>query len=298
MLAFDQYFCETGSMETSDAAAAFAALSQETRLDLLRLLIAEGANGLPAGEIAARLGVPASTLSFHLSALERAGLTQSTRQGRQIVHAARIVGLRRLLGFVTETCCGGRPELCGDLARLLPDPTEEDQGMMPAFNVLFLCTHNAARSIMAEAILNKLGAGRFHAYSAGSDPASEPNREVIEKLKALGYSTELLRSKSWNDFVGPSAPRMDFLIALCDTLTGQTCPDFDGVPVTGAWPLPDPAKFTGNAIERSTMLNELFGSLRRRIEIFISLPFASLDRMAMKARLDEIGAGGFMARVR
>ncbi len=107
-------------MKLSDAAIAFGALSQETRLDLMRLLITEGASGLPAGEIGARLGVPASTLSFHLAALERAGLTQSTRQGRQIVHAVRIAGLRGLLGFVTETCCGGRPELCGDLARLLP----------------------------------------------------------------------------------------------------------------------------------------------------------------------------------
>jgi protein-tyrosine-phosphatase/DNA-binding transcriptional ArsR family regulator len=284
-------------METTDAAAAFAALSQETRLDLLRLLIAEGANGLPAGKIAARLGIPASTLSFHLAALERAGLTQSTRQGRQIVHAARIVGLRRLLGFVTETCCGGRPELCGDLARLLPEP-EEEQGMTPAFNVLFLCTHNSARSIMAEAILNKLGGTRFHAYSAGSDPIAEPNPAVIEKLKALGHETATLRSKSWNEFTGPSAPRIDFLITLCDTLDGQVCPDFEGVPVTGAWPLPDPAKFMGSPVEYATMLNELYASLRRRIEIFISLPFASLDRLAMRARLDEIGGRNFLARAR
>jgi protein-tyrosine-phosphatase len=170
--------------------------------------------------------------------------------------------------------------------------------MTAAFNVLFLCTHNAARSIMAEAILNKLGGGRFHAYSAGSEPVAEPNPRVIAKLNALGHSTELLRSKSWNEFLGPSAPRMDFVIALCDTLQGQVCPDFEGVPVTGAWPLPDPAKFTGSPLELATVLNELYASLRRRIEIFIALPFASLDRIAMKARLDDLGGGGLMARAR
>ncbi len=258
----------------------------------MRLLIAEGANGLPAGEIGSRLGVPGSTLSFHLAALERAGLTQSTRQGRQIIHAVRFAGLRQLLGFLTEACCAGRPELCGDLARLLPPLPDEDKGMTPAFNVLFLCTHNSARSIMAEAILQKIGGGRFHAYSAGSDPIAVPNPEVIAKLGALGHDTDHLRSKSWHEFTGPSAPQMDFVITLCDTLHGQACPDFGDLAVTGAWPLPDPAKFSGGAVERATMLNELYASLRRRIEIFTALPFASLDRMAIKARLDEIAAGG------
>ncbi len=170
-------------METSEAAAAFAALSQDTRLDLMRLLIAEGASGMPAGEIAGRLSVPSSTLSFHLAALERAGLTQSTRQGRQIIHAVRFAGLRQLLGFLTEACCAGHPELCGDLARLFPPILEEDKGMTPAFNVLFLCTHNSARSIMAEAVLERFGRGRFRAYSAGSEPIAAPMPEVIEQLQ-------------------------------------------------------------------------------------------------------------------
>jgi len=278
-------------MELSEVATAFAALSVETRLNLLRLLMAQGASGLAAGDIAARLGLPASTTSFHLTALERAGLTQSTRQGRQIIHAVRFAGLRQLLVFLTETCCGGRPELCGDIARLLPPLPEEDHGMTPAFNVLFLCTHNSARSIMAEAILQKLGGGRFRAYSAGSDPIAEPNTEVMAKLRAFGHDTDGLRSKSWHEFTGPNAPRMDFVITLCDTLEGPVCPDFGDLAVTGAWPLPDPNKFTGSAAERSSMLNEIYAGLRRRIEIFIALPFASLDRLAMKARLDELGGG-------
>jgi protein-tyrosine-phosphatase/DNA-binding transcriptional ArsR family regulator len=283
-------------MEISEAAAIFAALSQETRLDLMRLLMSESPNGLPASDIANRLGVPASTLSFHLAALERAGLTYSTRHGRQIVHAARIAGVRQLLGFLTETCCGGRPEICGELSRFLPPLPEEKQGMTPAFNVLFLCTHNAARSIMAEAILRKCGGDRFRAYSAGSDPLAAPYPEVIEKLRAFGHDTATLRSKSWHEFTGPDAPRMDFVLTLCDTLREQACPEFDKLAVTGAWPLPDPAKFHGSTAERATMLNEVYGGLRRRIEIFISLPFTSLDRMAMKKRLDEIGGGVFIPR--
>jgi len=285
-------------METSEAVAAFAALSQETRLDLLRLLLARGASGISAGELATQLRLPASTTSFHLGALERAGLTQSTRQGRQIIHAARIAGLRQLLGFLTETCCGGRPELCGDLARLLPPDPEEDKGMTAAFNVLFLCTHNSARSIMAEALLRKIGRGRFHAYSAGPEPVAEPLAEVIDKLRNFGHDVSLLRSKSWDEFLGPSAPHMDFVITLCDTPQGQVCPDFGNLTVTGAWPLPDPAMFMGSPAERSAMLNELYAGLQRRIEILTSLPFASLDRNAMKRRLDEISGGLLPAGVR
>ncbi len=279
-------------MEVSDASTVLGALAQETRLILFRHLIAHGATGSPAGDIAGALSIPAFTLSFHLSALERTGLIQSTRQGRQIVYAVRIDRMRSLLVFLTETCCAGQPGQCGDMAWLLTEPDPEREiGMTPAFNVLFLCTANSARSIMAEAILDKVGAGRFHAYSAGSAPAAQPLPEVMQKLQALGHDVSELHSKSWDFFARQDAPRMDFVIALCDTLDGQVCPDFGAHAVTGAWPLPDPAKFTGNPAERQTLMNELYASLRRRIEIFTSLPFATLDGMAVKARLDEIGGG-------
>lgn len=285
-------------MEMSAAARMFSALAQESRLGLLRLLIARGASGLPASAIAAGLGAPASTTSFHLAALERAGLIRSTRQGRQVIYAVHFLALRDLLGFVTEACCAGHPELCGDIAALLRPIPEETTAMIPAFNVLFLCTRNSARSIMAEALLEAVGKDRFHAWSAGSDPADAPMPEVIEKLRVLGHDIARLRAKSWDEFRRPDAPRMDFVIALCDELEGQACADFGDKAVTGAWPLPDPAKFNGSAAERSALLNELYASLRRRIEIFVSLPFATLDRMAVRTRLDEIGAGpvGMLAR--
>jgi arsenate reductase len=284
-------------METEDAAAAFAALGQGTRLELLRALLAAGPSGLAAGDIAQRLGVPASTLSFHLRALEQAGLIAPTRQGRSLIYAAQIEPLRRLLAFLTDACCGGDPALCGDLARLGAGFERGNTMSEPAFTVLFLCTRNSARSIMAEAILNRVGGGKFRAFSAGSQPSPEgPMPEVLAQLKALGHDVSALRSKSWNEFVGEGAPRVDFVIALCDTLAGQACPDFGETVITAAWPLPDPAKFTGSVAERATLLNELYASLRRRIEIFAALPVASLDRMALKARVEELADPHAMAR--
>ena len=258
---------------------------------MLRLLVTAGPNGIPAGEIAHHLGVPPSTASFHLTALERAGLTQSTRQSRRILHAVRIPALRGLIAFLTETCCSGHPELCGDIGRLMPDTLLGSAPMTPAFNVLFLCTRNSGRSIMAEAILERLGGARFNIYSAGSEPARQPMPEVLAKLDALGHDVSALHSKPWSEFTGPEAPQMDFVIALCDTLDDQACPDFGRKAVTGSWPLPDPAKFGGSPAERSTLLNELYASLHRRLSIFVNLPFASLDRMAVRTRLDDIGAG-------
>jgi len=285
-------------METNDATRIFAALAQESRLEVLRLLLAHGPTGLSAGALAEKLGAPASTTSFHLSALERAGLIASTRQGRQLMYTVRPAAFRQLLVFLTEACRSGYPALCGEIAELLPPPMEDPPTMTPAFNVLFVCTHNSARSIIAEAILAKVGRDRFRGYSAGSEPGTQPMPEVIEKLRALGHDVTKLHCKSWTVFTGPDAPRMDFVITLCDTEKDQVCPDFGDKIVTANWSMPDPARFTGSAIERSAMLNELYSSLYRRITIFINLKFDQLERIALKARLDEIGLGpvGILAR--
>ena len=277
---------EATSREAS-ALEGFGSLAQPTRLAAVRHLLAAHPGSLPAGEIARLCEVPHNTMSSHLSILSRAGLISAEKDGRSMNYRADIDGFRGLLEFLSRDCCNGRPELCGDAFDLPSEAT--GKFMTPAFNVLFLCTKNSARSIIAEALLEKIGRGRFRAYSAGSEPAAEPVPEVIERLKALGHDVSHLHSKSWDEFRGPDAPRMDFIIALCDAPNNQFCPDFGNQFVTGAWPLPDPAQFTGSPTERTTLLNELYAMIRRRLEIFTSLPFDALDRMAIKARLDEIG---------
>jgi protein-tyrosine-phosphatase/DNA-binding transcriptional ArsR family regulator len=276
----------------ANAIEGFGSLAQPTRLAAVRHLLAVHPQSLPAGEIARLCDVPHNTMSTHLGILNRAGLISVEKDGRAMNYRADVAGFRGLLEFLSRDCCNGRPELCGTafdlpLESIAAEPTEKF--MAPAFNVLFLCTQNSARSIIAEALLEKIGRGRFRAYSAGSAPAREPMPEVIERLAALGHDVSHLHSKSWDEFKGPHAPRMDFIIALCDAPNNQFCPDFGAQFVTGAWPLPDPAQFSGSATERTTLLNELYAMIRRRIEIFTSLPFDSLDRMAIKARLDEIG---------
>ena len=285
----------SGSIEEANAIDAFGSLSQPTRLGVVRHLLSIHPEALGAGEIAKLFAVPHNTMSTHLSILTRAGLVTVERQGRAMNYRVDLDGFRRLVGFLARDCCQGRPDLCADVLRPAKVEPVKSGFLTPAFNVLFLCTHNSARSIMAEAVLKRVGGGRFNAYSAGSNPATEPVPQVIEQLKSLNYAVDDLRCKSWAEFTGPNAPRMDFVIALCDTLDGQRCPDFGEKFVTVAWPLPDPAKFIGSATERTTLLNELYAMICRRLEIFCNLPFVSLDRMAVKARLDEIGDSSWMA---
>jgi len=285
-------------MESNEAAELFAALGQTTRLDLIRALLAEGPTGMPAGDIAEQLGVAASTLSFHLRALEQAELVVVRRYGRSLVYAANPKRLRDLLGYFAAAYCGFSTFHRTALGTFLDTLTSETPLMATdPYNVLFLCTRNSARSIMAEAILNKIGGQRFRANSAGSAPAEEgPLPEVLSQLKAMGHEVSALRSKSWDEFIQPSAPKIDFVIALCDTLSGQVCPDFGTTVVTASWPMPDPAKFSGSPVERATMLNELYASLRRRLEIFINLPITSLNKLSLQAKLDELADPHALAR--
>ena len=161
--------------------------------------------------------------------------------------------------------------------------------MADPFNVLFLCTGNSARSIMAEAILNRLGAEKFHAYSAGSQPKGRMHPETERLLQSLGYDTSRFRSKSWNEFAKPGAPALDFVFTVCDNAAGEACPVWPGQPMTAHWGIPDPAEATGTPAEVALAFKEAYRMLFQRIGAFTALPIRSLDQLTLQGRLKEIG---------
>jgi arsenate reductase len=157
------------------------------------------------------------------------------------------------------------------------------------YNVLFLCTGNSARSIIAEAILNRIGFGKFRAFSAGSHPKPAPNPHAIALLRDLGYDTTAFRSKSWNEFARPGAPELDFVFTVCDNAAGEVCPFWPGQPMTAHWGIPDPAAADGSPAEVALAFKDAYRMLMRRIELFTALPLASLDTLTLQSRLKDIG---------
>jgi protein-tyrosine-phosphatase len=157
------------------------------------------------------------------------------------------------------------------------------------YNILFLCTGNSARSILAESIVDHIGADRFRGFSAGSQPKGTVHPYALDLLNSLGLPASNMHSKSWDVFAAAGAPPMDFVFTVCDDAAGEACPVWPGQPVTAHWGVPDPAAAAGSEIERRQAFRLAFNSLESRIRLFVSLPFASLDRMALQQRLDAIG---------
>ncbi len=157
------------------------------------------------------------------------------------------------------------------------------------YNALFLCTGNSARSILAESILRKDGQGRFRAFSAGSTPNGHVNPLAVQTLENFGYPTEGLRSKTWLEFAQPDAPVMNFVFTVCDNAAGEACPVWPGHPATAHWGIEDPAKVVGTEFARRTAFVVAFGFMKKRIEAFMSLPLASIDKLSLKTKLNEIG---------
>jgi arsenate reductase len=156
------------------------------------------------------------------------------------------------------------------------------------FNVLFLCTGNSARSIMAEAILNRIGGGKFCAFSAGSHPKGEINPHAARLLRKLGYNISGMYSKSWEEFAKPGAPTLDFVFTVCADAAGESCPVWPGQPMTAHWGVPDPARATGTDAEIALAFNDAYRMLHQRIAIFTTLPIEKFDRLSLKNKLDEI----------
>jgi len=157
------------------------------------------------------------------------------------------------------------------------------------YNVLILCTGNSARSILGEVLFNELGKGRFVAHSAGSKPAGRVNPFALELLQQQGFNTDGLRSKSWDEFAATGAPEFDFILTVCDNAAGETCPVWPGKPATAHWGIPDPAAVAGDDAAKRAAFRKASEQLARRIQLFMSLPIASLDKLTLKVKLAEIG---------
>jgi protein-tyrosine-phosphatase len=161
-------------------------------------------------------------------------------------------------------------------------------------NVLFLCTGNSARSIMAECILNREGRGKFRAYSAGSQPLGHVHPLALNLLQRMNYDVSRLRSKPWDEFAAQGAPKLDFVFTVCDNAARETCPVWPGQPMSAHWGVPDPAKAEGNDAERALAFDDCYRMLNQRISIFVNLPLESLSRLSLQRHLDEIGRSGVM----
>jgi protein-tyrosine-phosphatase/DNA-binding transcriptional ArsR family regulator len=277
-------------MTHRDVVSALAALAHEARLAVFKLLVQTGPQGLAAGVLAERLAMAPSALSFHLKELTQAGLLLQKPDGRKLIYSARFDTMNALIGHLTDNCCSGAP--CGVEPRLPTaiTPTQPGDNMsLTPYNVLFLCTSNSARSILAEAQMNALAPHRFKAYSAGSQPVAAVNPFTLQFLRESGLPTEGLRSKSWQEFAAEGAPHMDFVITVCDQAAGEVCPVWPGHPAIAHWGAPDPAAATGTDADKHHAFVAVAAVLRRRIELFTSLPLDSLDHLARLQHLADIG---------
>lgn len=267
--------------------ARLAILGHPQRLAVFRLLMRRYPDRVPAGELAAALGLKPSTLSAYLSALGRAGLVRQERIGTSLRYAIDMAELRRTFDYLLLDCCRGRPELCPPLH--FPSPNGNPQMKKDKYKVLFICTGNSARSILAEAILRREAGDRFEAHSAGTRPRPAVNPLALALLERQGHDVSTLRPKTLAAYEGPEAPRFDFVFTVCDQAANEECPVWPGQPVSAHWGLPDPAAAEGTDAEKMLAFQTAYRTLRNRILAFAALPLATLDRLSLQRAVDEIG---------
>ena len=278
-------------MEQNQAITAFATLGHPGRLAVFRLLMRFAPQGVRPTEMAEALDLKPNTLSHHLNDLTTAGLVHSRRDGRSLFYSVDLDATEALIGYLAFDVARARPDV-------LPHMTDHSQEVPMAdtsFNVLFICSGNSARSIFAEALLRDLGRGKFAAFSAGTRPGTQLNPFALEVLARNDHDTTTMRSKHVDEFQQPGAPVMDFVFTVCDTAAAEECPPWPGQPINGHWGLPDPVKAQGTDAEKALAFARTYGALRRRIEAFVELPFATLSRRSLQARVDDIGADAVTA---
>lgn len=276
-------------MNSLQTVQALSALAQETRLAVFRALVVAGEQGLRPAELMDRLAVTPSALSFHLKELLQAQLVWQEREGRHLIYRADLARMNGLLDYLSENCCQGQPCRDGDQGsfnRLRQGATMRQK----IYQVLFLCSGNSARSIMAEACLNKLGGPRFRAYSAGSHPSGIVHPLTLELLEQQHFETRGLRSKSWDEFSGPHAPAMDFVFTVCDLAAAEPCPKWPGQPISAHWGIPDPVQSDRDSQQLRQAFLETFLALNRRISLLLALPVDKLDALSLQAEFQRIGS--------
>lgn len=269
----------------------FDALAQATRLEAYRLLLRYLPYGLHAGDIARLLAVPHNTLSTHIAHLERVGLVLSRREGRSIIYAANSSKLGHVLTAMLDDLGASLPDTGRPIIPIVETAFPQKRPLTVSrrvFNVLFLCTGNSARSILAEAILNREGEGRFRAYSGGSRPTESPDPLALELLSSLGYDISEFHSKSWKEFKRAASPQMDYIITLCDDICDQVSGPWPRNVLQVHWGISDPAKVEGTVVQKRAAFMEAYRHLSARLTAFVNLPFESLDRRRLKSRLADI----------
>lgn len=258
-------------------ASQFSALAHPQRLKMFRLLVRRFPSEVPAGEIGAALDLKASTTSAHLAALRDAGLIRDRRDRQRILYSADMDAVQALTDGLIGECCGGRavPAICD---RAAADPSRR-------FRVLFVCTGNSARSILAEAILRHFASDRFEVFSAGLHPAGAVKPQVLSILDGAGIETEGLASKPFGAVLGEP---MDFVFTVCDRAANEACPSVPGHPISAHWSIPDPSSGVGRPAERALAYQRAFQDLYNRIKGFSNLPLESLDRRSLQNAVTEI----------
>ncbi|MEL6954639.1 MAG: helix-turn-helix domain-containing protein [Pseudomonadota bacterium] len=259
-------------------------LGHPQRLAVFRLLMRRFPDRVPASEIAQALGLKPNTLSSYVGALMQAGLISQQRVGTSLRYAIDMDAAGEAFWDLLGDCCRGRPEICAPLMPVSPEGADTGRKQ----NVLFICTGNSARSVMAEAILRRDAGDRFTAYSAGTRPRKAPHPAALEVLRAKGHDLSGLHSKALSGLQNDEAPNFDFVITVCDRAANEDCMAWPGQPICGHWGMPAPAHTGGPEDETASAFAQTYETLLGRIRDFAALPLAQLDAVAVQRAVDEI----------